>query len=146
MNEPLGPSVEQIHNLRALDRGQPVLMLNLLEFRESASYPAEMSEPERSGYEAYMIYGTATSGLIGSVGGHIVNQAHGGSSFIGTHADNWDMLALVSYPTIAGFLKMLAMPEYRRWLPHRTAGLKRTRLICFNGQAPDRGPNAGHGS
>ena len=42
---------------------------------------------------------------------------------IGEVEDQWDMIALVEYPSLAAMQKMMSSPEYQAIEPHRKAGL-----------------------
>jgi uncharacterized protein (DUF1330 family) len=42
---------------------------------------------------------------------------------IGEVEDQWDMIALVEYPSLAAMQKMLSSPEYKAIELHRKAGL-----------------------
>ena len=42
---------------------------------------------------------------------------------LGEVEENWDMVAMVEYPTLASFQKMVSLPEYQAITHHRTAGL-----------------------
>jgi uncharacterized protein (DUF1330 family) len=105
--------------LAGLPDGNPVVMLNLLEFADD-------------GGESYRQYGAIAMPQIEKRGGRILYTGvpltdEGGGG-------HWDVVILVEYPSRAAFLDMMADPDYKKGLPFRAAGLKRTVLYAF-GQA-----------
>ncbi len=95
---------------------EPVVMLNLLEYADD-------------GGESYARYGRIAFPQIEKRGGKIL---YGGAPLLdGPATGHWDRVILVYYPSRAAFLDMMADPDYRAGLPHRTAGLKRTVLYAF---------------
>jgi len=129
----IDPTADQVRALR--DRGPegPIVMLNLLKFRDKAQYPAEMNMAPCSGAEAYGRYQTAFAGDLrpvtqadilydGAVGQLIIGMA-------GTSETDWDKVLLVRYPSRQHFLGMMANEDYRKALAHRYAGLARTVLM-----------------
>jgi hypothetical protein len=129
----IDPSREQVRNLRDHGRDGPVVMMNLLKFREVAEYPAEMGIAQCSGESAYARYQHAFTVAVGAVSqAEVLYDGPCEQVFIGqagTDAANWDKMLLVRYPTRQHFLAMMADDSYRDALVHRYAGLERTVLI-----------------
>lgn len=121
----LRPSDEQLKSFFAsagTDKDGPVVMVNLLKFRERAAYP-DGKDADISGQEAYMRYGIEVSKLIEKHGGRMLFGAAVDSLMIGQCEDMWDQVALVEYPTRAAFMEMVMSPEYHAVEVHREAGL-----------------------
>ena len=77
----------------------------------------------------YASYGRIAFPQIEKRGGKIL---YSGAPLLDDPATgHWDRVILVYYPSRAAFLDMMADPNYRAGLPHRTAGLKRTVLYAF---------------
>lgn len=127
----IDPTRESVKLLvEKVPEGIPVVMLNLLRFRELANYPAESSEPSRSGREAYALYARLVEPILAGVGGRMIWRADARHALIAPDAEAWDEVLLVEYPSRDAFLTMLRLPEYRAITMHRTAALEDARLIA----------------
>jgi hypothetical protein len=129
----IDPNREQVRWLRDHGRDGPVVMMNLLKFREVASYPPDAGMAPSSGKEAYDRYQHAFTVAVGAVSqAEVLYDGPCEQVFIGqpgTDATDWDKLLLVRYPSRQHFLGMMADDAYRGALVHRYAGLERTLLI-----------------
>lgn len=138
------PTPAQLEAFAAGDPDPPVVMVNLLAFRERAAYPpdAGVADPDVSGREAYMRYAAVASRTIEEVGGRTLLALPRVEPFIaepGSPDAAWDMVACVRYPSRAAFLRMVQLPHYREATVHRTAGLARTVLLACPEAAPATG-------
>ncbi|GGY73137.1 DUF1330 domain-containing protein [Marinobacter zhanjiangensis] len=108
-------------------KGEPVVMLNLLKFREQADY----EEPRAgiSGREAYKEYGRGAIRCIHGVGGELVWSGAPTGTLIGPEEEQWDEVLLVRYPSLDAFLEMIDSPEYKAIVHHRTAAIDDSRLV-----------------
>lgn len=122
-------SRRQIAALEALPPDRPIVMLNLLRFREQASYAASRPEPSCSGREAYRRYSGTAVKTLAAVGGHLLLGGTAGTPVIAPADERWDQVLLVRYPSSNAFLSMMAMPEYQAAVHHRMAALEDSRLI-----------------
>ncbi len=126
----LNPTDEQIARLVA-DAGEmdgPVVMLNLLKFRERAG-----DGGGGSGQEAYGRYAEQAVQKVAENGGYVVWMGRPDSVVIGDDdADDWDAVALVQYPSRNAFLAMTGDPEYQKTHVHREGGLERMKLIAVS--------------
>lgn len=86
--------------LRSPDDGGPVVMLNLLRFREDG------------GRERYMEYARAFAPFAVKYGVEVVYAGDGGAPLVAEAGQAWDAVLLVKYPSRAAFLAMVADPEY----------------------------------
>ena len=87
----------------------PVVMLNLLKFREQANYPAGSPHAPCSGAEAYRRYQTAFVENVGDVSrAEVVWEGKIDRPFIGDASQDWDKCLLVRYPSRQHFLAMMA--------------------------------------
>jgi uncharacterized protein (DUF1330 family) len=112
------PTPGQAQAFAATTNGaEPVFMLNLLRFNEG------------TGAESYGRYAAATVEHLARVGGTVVWAGACDEALIGPQAREWDVAAVVSYPSRAAFLEMVGDPGYLDIVGHRTAGLADSRLI-----------------
>ncbi len=121
----LRPSDEQLKSFFArAGTGQdgPVVMVNLLKFRERAAYP-DGRDAHLSGQEAYMRYGIEVAKLVSKLGGRMVFGGTVDGLMLGECEELWDHVALVEYPSRAAFMEMIMSPDYHAIEVHREAGL-----------------------
>jgi uncharacterized protein (DUF1330 family) len=120
-------SAEQLAVFGSLPEDRPVVMLNLLRFREQATY--EDPHEACSGREAYKRYSQTSLQTIAAVGGSVIFSGKTHPSLVAPAGETWHQVFLVRYPSPAAFRTMLAMPEYQAGLRHRTAALADSRLV-----------------
>jgi len=130
LNRSIDPTAESVKQLVArVPTGVPVVMLNLLRFREQAAYPEDKAQPLRSGREAYAVYVKEIEPHLGAVGGRMIWKGSAHHAFIAPPGESWDEVLLVEYPSRDAFLAMLKSPPYQAMTFHRTAALEDARLI-----------------
>lgn len=80
----IDPTTDQVRELRDAGPDGPVVMLNLLKFREQANYPAGSPHAPCSGAEAYRRYQTAFVETVGDVSrAEVVWEGQVDRTFIG---------------------------------------------------------------
>jgi uncharacterized protein (DUF1330 family) len=127
----INPSREQLTAFAArVPDDTPILMLNLLRYRDQAAYPSGSDEVPCTGREAYARYSRTALAKVRGVGGEVQVLAAVQLALIAPDEECWDELLLVRYPSKAAFLGMLADPEYQAATLHRTAALADSRLIA----------------
>jgi len=93
--------------LKALPDEGPVVMLNLMRFRERSL------DGNGSGWEAYLRYSVLTIKLIKARGGTILWTGNAEAVALGAPDQHrWDYVALVRYPSRAAFLDMMTSADY----------------------------------
>jgi uncharacterized protein (DUF1330 family) len=117
--------------LAELGDDEPVIMLNMLRFRATASYPAGSGHAPCTGREAYARYGAAVMKHLQAAGGRPIFRAAAQLTLIGPAAEAWDEVLLVQYPSRAAFLRMISDPDYLAASVHRSAALEDSRLIAM---------------
>ena len=127
------PTPEQIKKfLSDKKAGEPVYMLNLLKFKDKATYK---NGENVSGREAYARYASAFSKLVkdkkieggGTWGGNM------NSWLIGKGEGEWDAIGIFKYPSAEIMIETVSSDEYRKIHKHRRAGLEGQLLIsCDN--------------
>ncbi len=122
------PTQSRIEALMADDSDGPVVMLNLLKFREHAVYPDGRST-DLSGRQAYDRYATPMQDVIERGGGRVLFGGDIAALVIGDVADLWDTCVLVEYPSAAAFAAIVTSPAVADIGVHRAAGLHGQLLI-----------------
>jgi uncharacterized protein (DUF1330 family) len=117
------------------DEGSPIVMINLLRYREQAAYPEGFAAGACSGREAYRRYGAVAAERVASVGGRVLWAGEVRFCLIAPEAEQWDDAVLVEYPSRKAFLEMVSQPAYQAIVPHRSAALADSRLIATTAQA-----------
>jgi uncharacterized protein (DUF1330 family) len=118
------PNRAQFEELAGAPDEGPVVMLNLLKFKESAT------DGGGSGAEAYGRYGDAVVEMLEARGGKLLWSGRGEQILIGDPAEDWDAVILVQYPSRKAFIEMVTAPEYDEAHKHREQGLERTMLVA----------------
>lgn len=128
MKNVLQPTGDQVRAFRDRQSGEPVAMLNLLKFKQSAAYEDGRST-DLTGREAYQLYANAFEEIMGPRGVRVVYSGEVKGLLIGAGDDLWDAVALIEYPSAAVMLEMLRDENYQRAQSHRAAGLEGQLLI-----------------
>ena len=133
------PTIERlnIEALSALSDEAPVVMLNLMRFREQSL------DGNGSGWDAYLRYSALAIKLIKARGGTITWTGTVEAVALGVAADNrWDYVALVRYPSRAAFIGMMTSPEYAKANVERENGCTAHTIIAiretYNKLAPTK--------
>jgi uncharacterized protein (DUF1330 family) len=124
----LRPDGTQEAALRAPVADGPIVMVNLLRFRDRAQYP-DGRDADVTGRTAYQRYGVVVAGMALAMGGRILFVGRPRALVIGTVDDAWEEVAVVEYPSRRAFLQMIDSPEYQAANVHREAGLSGQILI-----------------
>ncbi len=122
------PTSDQIKGLMSRPVVGPVVMVNLLKFREKAVYKDGRSE-DISGAEAYMRYAEQMKAIIEREGGRFVFAGKVQGMVIGDVGNLWDAVGLVEYPSSADFVRIVMSAEVHEITVHREAGLEGQLLI-----------------
>lgn len=118
---------------------QPVDMLNLLRFRETADYSAtpELAPPSPvTGAAAYRAYEVHTLPFLHAAGGSLVYAGTGGAPVIGPGSERWDRVLIVRHRSVAAFLAFARDDAYLAGLGHRLAALADSRLFPMRRTGP----------
>jgi uncharacterized protein (DUF1330 family) len=127
----IDPERQQFEAFKTLARDTPVEMLNMIRFKDKATYPADHPAAAEglSGAQAYARYGQAAAPHLARAGGEVVWRAAPEAVVIGPPDERWDAIFAVRYPSAAAFLAMITDGEYRKLAVHRTAAVETSRLI-----------------
>jgi len=116
------PTQEQMAGFLAPGPDGPISMVNLLKFKDKASYD-DGRETELTGVEAYAIYSRGVMKTLAKVGGKLVFSGEVSRLMLGEVEELWDSVAIAQYPSRAAMLEMMQLPEYQEVSVHRSAGL-----------------------
>jgi uncharacterized protein (DUF1330 family) len=122
------PTQAQVERLASAPDTGPVLMLNLLRFKDRAD-GIDAAEGI-SGAEAYARYGAAVTEHLTRAGGRVMLALEPLECVIGPEAGEWDLVLVVEYPSRSAFLSMISDPDYLAVHEHRAAAVADSRLIA----------------
>jgi len=122
----VGVDLLNVEGLERLDQQAPVVMLNLMRFRERSL------DGDGSGWDAYLRYSAVTVPMIKARGGTLLWTGEARAVALGPQAGNdWDFVALVYYPSVAAFLDMMTSQAYETEAdPHRRNGCAEHLIIA----------------
>ncbi len=120
------PNREAFKQLASARDEGPVVMLNLLKFKQTSD------RSDRSGREEYNDYGRSARRMVEERGGRVVWMGRPEQVLIGDETNEWDAVALVEYPSRKAFIEMVSTPKYMEAHEHREGGLERTVLIAMH--------------
>lgn len=115
----------QAEAVEGLAPSEPVVMLNLMKFRERSL------DGRGSGWDAYRRYSAHIAPLLKAVGGTILWTGEVQAVALGQLAQgDWDYAALVWYPKPAAFLDMVTSAEYQKGNLDRENGTERHLIMA----------------
>ena len=122
----MGVDLLNVEGLGEIDPEGPVVMVNLMRFRERSL------DGDGSGWDAYLRYSALTVPMIKARGGTLLWTGDAEAVALGSQDRNrWDYLALVYYPSVAAFIDMMTSADYdTRCDPHRRNGCEDHVIIC----------------
>ena len=133
---PVEPSPERMKFLvENAEDDSPIVMINLLRYREQAQYAVDSGVAPCSGREAYQRYGAVATQHVQGVGGRMLWAGAVHASPIAPPDEAWDDAVIVEYPSRLAFRTMLGKPDYQKATFHRTAALEDSRLIATTTRA-----------
>lgn len=127
----IDPERAQFDAFKALPRDTPIHMLNLVRFKDTATYAAghPLAGQGLTGAEAYANYGKDSGPIFQRVGGSIIWRGTMEAVLIGPAGECWDAMFIAAYPTSGAFMEMVTDPVYREAVKHRQAAVETSRLI-----------------
>jgi uncharacterized protein (DUF1330 family) len=127
MNMISGPKDLNADFVRSLPDDGPVVMVNLVRFRERSL------DGDGSGWDAYTRYSKGDMPLLRKVGGTILWSGHmEGAAFGDLGEGRWDWVVLVLYPSRAAFLEMMESPAYAEINVDRENGVEKHVILAAN--------------
>ena len=118
MSSALEPTPAQIETLLARPADAPVVMINLLKFRDG-------------GRQSYVRYVQEAASQLERVGGTVRYAGTSPSVVIGDgEKPGWDAILVVEYPSPAAFIDMVTNEEFAKVHQYREDALDRGDLIA----------------
>jgi uncharacterized protein (DUF1330 family) len=127
MKNAVEPREAQLQQFLSLGDG-PVSMVNLLKFKKRAEYP-DGRDAQLSGKEAYFRYALPMTKLVLDAGGTLDFSGDVSPLLIGELEQDWDMVAIMTYPSPHTLADISQTPEFKTISEHRKAGLEGQLLI-----------------
>ncbi len=118
------PEGEQIQELIGSDEAGPVVMLNLLRFKNVAA------DGSGSGADAYRRYASKMKAIVEGAGGRFIWSGRVDSQVIGESDVAFQVVGLVEYPSRQAFIEIASSPEVEAIGVDRKAGLEGQWLIA----------------
>jgi uncharacterized protein (DUF1330 family) len=109
---PIDPTGADLKRFLQEDPGGPVVMLNLLRYRDDGA-----------GRGSYARYAEAIAPFLEKVGGKVVYAGECSTALVAPDGHTWDSILLVSYPSRQAFSAMVADPDYQQITHLRTEAL-----------------------
>ena len=133
----IDPSRENFAKFKALPRDTPIHMLNLVRFKDKATYPEghELAGKGLTGAQAYAEYMRTIQPVLARSGGQFAWAGAFEAMVTGPAEWEWDETFVMAYPDAAAFFSMLKDPDYAPVVIHRQAAIATSRLVRF---APKR--------
>jgi uncharacterized protein (DUF1330 family) len=107
---PVDPRGKDLKRYLEEDPGGPVVMLNLLRYREG-------------GEDSYHAYSSALAAYLPRIGAEVLYVGDCSSVLVAPDGWDWDALLVVRYPSRQAFSAMVADPEYQAVTHLRTEAL-----------------------
>ncbi len=122
-----GPTDLNEEFVRSLPDDGPVVMVNLVRFRERSL------DGSGSGWDAYTRYSESDMPLLKRVGGTVLWAGHVEGAALGDlGGSRWDWVVVVRYPSRAAFLSMMTSPEYALANRDRENGVEDHVILAAN--------------
>lgn len=119
----ISPTENQLNKFIQSTHQGPIVMLNLLKFKEKADHG------DMTGEEMYNQYAQKTAPLIAEVGAKVIFMGKTLQTMIGPESKDWDKILIVEYPSRMAMLQMVQTDLYKENTKDRTAALEDSRLI-----------------
>jgi len=130
----------QLEKLMSLPKETPLAVLNLFEYHKKAQY--KMDDPEYgteranvSGEKALQRYFSAAGKVLRDLGGRLIFSAEVDQVVIGPEDVNWDLGAIMFFPSRQAFIDMLNDSQFQKESRHRKAALANHYSIHLKGDA-----------
>src|SRR3954470_13866317 len=102
----MGVDLLNVSGLEAMELEKPVVMVNLMRFRERSL------DGDGSGWDAYLRYSALAVPMIKARGGTLLWTGNAKAVALGVeHGNQWDYVALVYYPTPGAFVDMMTSAD-----------------------------------
>jgi uncharacterized protein (DUF1330 family) len=120
----MAPTAGQWRHMLAGPADAPITIINFFKLRPVAG--------EGSGLQAMMSYAAVSGPALSKVGGRFLVSGPFEGTFMGDDED-WDLVAIASYPDREALLALLDDADYREAWRHRVAAVERQKVLIARG-------------
>jgi len=118
------PTPEQMNQLMAYPKDTPIVMVNIIKFKQLTENGTE------TGQEAYARYFKNVQPFVAKSMAKLIWRGEVSSTIIGDSENEPHMILLVEYPSVNHFLSMVSNPDYQKVAQDRTIALEYGGLIA----------------
>ena len=132
-NLDIDPSQQKFELLLQGEQNKPIVMLNIVKYRDIAKYPESYDGKKNiSGKEAYTLYGLNAAKVQGMPMVNVIMDLAGENiaTIVGDNEPEWDHYFFARYPSIEHFINMSTSLVYIEGHFHRTAALEKAILYA----------------
>ena len=124
------PTADQWRQILERPANASMTLINFFKYRPIAEYPQNNPQSREyiSGQDAFQLYASVSIPTMERVGGKFLLVSPFEGMFLGENED-WDLIAIGTYPHIESFMGLYTDPDYRAAFPHRTAACERQKVI-----------------
>lgn len=128
------PSADQWRQILERPTNESITLINFFKYRQIAEYPPDslQSRERISGQDAFQLYASVSIPTMEQVGGKFLLVGPFEGMFLG-EAEDWDLIAIGTYPNLESFMGLYTDPDYRAASRHRTAACERQKVIVCSG-------------
>ena len=128
------PTGDQWREVLSRPAGDGLTLINYFKLRATAVYGERFatSDDPISGEEAFNRYAAVSIPTMERVGGKFLLVGQYDSTFLGDDED-WDVVAIGTYPDKQAFLALYGDENYRAAFQHRSAACARQKVIVCSG-------------
>lgn len=122
----ISPTNEQLAELQNYPQNTPLVMLNILKFKDKVN-------ADETGQEVYTRYFKNATPFVAESGAKLIWKGQVHSTVIGDGNNQPQVVFLVEYPSVNHFFAMISNPEYQKVANDRAMALEYGGLIaCQN--------------
>ncbi len=128
------PTRDQWRHVVQRSADSPVTLVNFFKLRADAAYTEVVAgvDSPGTGQDAFNRYAQVSMPTLEKVGGKFLMVAPFEAMFVGNNED-WDLVAIGSYPNNDALLALFEDAEYRAAFVHRTAACERQKVYICSG-------------
>lgn len=129
----IDPSQKKHDLILQRDQNTPIVMLNIVKYRDIAKYPESYDGKKNiSGKDAYKLYGLNSAKVQGMPMINVIMDLAGENiaCIVGGNEPDWDHYFFARYPSLVHFFNMGTSVVYRAGQFHRTAALEKVLLYA----------------
>jgi len=117
------PTEIQIVQLKSYPKNTPIVMLNILRFKNKTA-------SGETGHEVYAHYLKNVAPFVAKAGAKLVWKGNVHTTLIGNSDNQPQVVFLVEYPSVEHFFMMISNPEYQKISNDRSIALEYGGLIA----------------